>query len=244
MLVLAVHTVNEVTAKVAFSTILLQDFITNKKVPIDFKCRQLVPTSGQTSTSLWDVSEADALLQWLNENIAVDCSHQVFEVQEDFGIGLGEVVRARAAERMKEGGKDVAKAVGAAGAAAGAAVQDIDTKLRISERAGHAMEAVKESTVVQNTAAVLTKAGSSVKTATTKVLEQPAVHSATEAVGSGFRKLGQSLSTLSQKVYTRKDSTTGGDVPFDDDEDDHQLPSGGGAPVTTTTTTAPGSNAP
>jgi len=80
MLVLAVHTVAQVTAKVAFSTILLQDFITNKKIPADFKCRQLVPTSGSKSCSLWDCSDPDALLAWLTENISVDCEHEVFEV--------------------------------------------------------------------------------------------------------------------------------------------------------------------
>jgi len=38
-LVLAVHSVPQVTAKVAFATILLQDFVSNRKVPAEFKCR-------------------------------------------------------------------------------------------------------------------------------------------------------------------------------------------------------------
>lgn len=204
MLVLAVHTVNTVTAKVAFGIIMLQDHITNKKVPAEFKCRQLIPTSGSKSVSLWDVDDPEALLVWLAENINVDCAHEVFEVQEDFGTGLGEVTRARAADRVTSGTKDVGKAIGAAGAAAVHSVQDIDNKLRISERATHAVEAVRDSAVVQGTAAALTKAGSSVKTATTKVLDQPAVASATEAVGTSFRKLGASLSTLSSKVIPQK----------------------------------------
>lgn len=41
VLVLAVHTVKEVSAKVSFSTILLQDLVVNKKVPAEFKCRQV-----------------------------------------------------------------------------------------------------------------------------------------------------------------------------------------------------------
>lgn len=41
VLVLAVHTVKEVTAKVSFSTILLQDLVTNKKTPPEHKCRQV-----------------------------------------------------------------------------------------------------------------------------------------------------------------------------------------------------------
>ena len=81
MLVLAVHTVNTVTAKVAFGIIMLQDHITNKKVPVEFKCRQLIPTSGSRSVSLWDVDDPEALLVWLAENINVDCAHEVFEVR-------------------------------------------------------------------------------------------------------------------------------------------------------------------
>jgi hypothetical protein len=202
VLFLAVHTVNAVTAKVAFSTILLQDFITNKKLPDELKCRMLVPTSGSVSTSLWDVSDSDLLLQWLNDNINVDCQHQIFEVQEDFGIGLGEVARSRAADRVTSGTKEVAKAMGAA-------ASDIDNKLKISERAGNAVEAVRDSAVMQSTTAALTKAGSSVRSATTKVFEQPAVANATEAVGSGFRKLGASLSSLSSKVI----ANTRGEAP-------------------------------
>jgi hypothetical protein len=210
MLILAVHTVNTVTAKVAFSTILLQDFITNKKLPEEFKCRMLIPTSGSTSASLWDASDPALLLAWLQDNINVDCQHEVFEVQEDFGIGMGEVARSRATDRVTSSTKDVAKVMGAAATATVHSVQDIDSKLRISERAGNAVEAVRDSAVMQNTTAALTKAGSSVKSATTKVFEQPAVANATEAVGSGFRKLGASLSSLSSRVIPRGNEDTGG----------------------------------
>lgn len=210
MLILAVHTVNAVTAKVAFSTILLQDFIANKRLPEEFKCRMLVPTSGSISTSLWDVSDPALLLAWLQDNINVDCQHEVFEVQEDFGIGMGEVTRSRAADRVTSSTKDVAKVMGAAATATVHSVQDFDSKLRISERAGNAVEAVRDSSVMQSTTAALTKAGSSVRSATTKVFEQPAVANATEAVGSGFRKLGASLSSLSSKVIPRGNENTGG----------------------------------
>ena len=245
MLILAVHTVNAVTAKVAFSTLLLQDFIINKKLPDEFKCRMLCPTSGSSSTSLWDVSDPELLLTWLKDNINVDCEHQVFEVQEDFGIGMGEVARSRAADRIS---KDVAKAMGAAATATVNSVQDIDTKLRISERAGNAVEAVRDSAVMQSTTAALTKAGSSVRSATTKVFEQPAVANATEAVGSGFRKLGASLSSLSSKVISRGDTPdntgsaeevvlpTRADPPMPT-----SAPPPASAPPTGPTTTAPGS---
>jgi hypothetical protein len=40
-LVLAVHTVLNPSATVPFAVILLQDHISNKKVPADLKCRQV-----------------------------------------------------------------------------------------------------------------------------------------------------------------------------------------------------------
>ena len=112
MLFLAVHTVSEVTAKVAFATIQLQDLVSTKRVPPEFRCRQLVPTSGKRSTSLWDCQDPEALLSWLNASVT-NCEHEIYEVQEDFGLGLGEVSRQRAAERVAAGTRDVAKAVGA-----------------------------------------------------------------------------------------------------------------------------------
>jgi len=150
---------------------------------------------GQQHPALWTFpfSTCDVLLQ----------------VQEDFGIGLGEVQRARAAERVATGTKDVAertgKAIGAAASATVNSVQEFDQKMRISERAGNAVEAVRDSAVVQSTASALGKAGSSVKSATTKVLEQPAVANATDAMGTGIRKLGASLTMFTSKITGRSE---------------------------------------
>jgi hypothetical protein len=87
MLVLAVHSVAQVTAKVPFAVILLQDFITNKKVPEGHKCRQMIPSSGTKSCSLWDTKNPEDLLSWLNENINVDCVHEVYEVRTESRAG-------------------------------------------------------------------------------------------------------------------------------------------------------------
>ena len=112
--------------------------------------------------------------------------------------------RARATERVTTGTMDVAeragKAMGAAASATVSTVHDFDQKMRISERAGNAVGVVKDSAVVQSTAAALGRAGSSVKSATNKVMEQPAVASATEVVGSGIRRLGAGLSSLTSRV--------------------------------------------
>ena len=192
VLLLVVHTVENVTAKVPFATILLQDLVAQKKTG-EHKCRQLVPTSGARSSSLWDTDDAAALLAWLQESCGAECTHEAFEVQEDFGIGLGEVSRARTAERVRAG------------------VHDLDKKLKISEGAGHAADAVRENATVQSATAALSKAGASVKEAAARTMEKPAVKKATEtaaaagaatvdALGDGARRLGAGLSSLAGRV--------------------------------------------
>ena len=44
-------------------------------------CCQVFPTSGQRSTSLWDVPTVEALQSWLDEYLDVGCTNEVFEVQ-------------------------------------------------------------------------------------------------------------------------------------------------------------------
>lgn len=138
-------------------------------------------------------------------------------MQEDFAIGLGEVHRARAAERVASGTKDfargAAKAVGAAANATVTSVQDFDHKMRFSERTASAVGAMRESTVVQNTAAVFSRAGSSVRSATAKVLEQPAVTSATEAMSSSMKKFGENFTSFTERVMQRKGSASSGRAP-------------------------------
>ncbi|KAL4434450.1 hypothetical protein ABPG75_000891 [Micractinium tetrahymenae] len=199
-LVLAVHTVPSVSANVPFAVILLQDAIAQRRTPEGLRCRQLVPSSGSKSVSLWDVRDPEELQHWLDETINVDVTHEVFEVQEEFAIGLGEIARARAAEKVVGGTKEVAaqtgRALGVAATTVGAQINEVDHKLRISERASAAGTAIKESAVGRSTTAALTKVGSALGAGTKKVLENDKVHSATEAVGTSFKKLGASLSSL------------------------------------------------
>ena len=111
------------------------------------------------------------------------------QIQEAFAYGLGEITRARATEKVSAGTAQMADRTAKA-------VKDFDSKMRISERTGHAVDAVSQSSVVQSTGAALTKVGSSVKNTTMKVMEQPAVANAAESVGTGFRKLTASLSSM------------------------------------------------
>lgn len=147
---------------------------------------QLVPTSGSVSTSLWDTADPAALQAWLESAVAVDVTHTIHEVQEEFAVGLGDVQRARGVEAVAAAGRDVADRTGRA-------VHDVDARLRLTEKAKGAAEAVRESAVGKSTAAALTKAGSKVAETTTRVIESERVAAATEAVNEGFKRLGASF---------------------------------------------------
>jgi hypothetical protein len=181
-LILAVHKVVNQTAKVSFSMIQLSDYIKTKQLPAGMKCWKTFPTSGSISTSVWDVEllEKDAsmdaeeldehavalLLSWLSENLSTgDVTHECYVVQEAFAHGLGDIQRSRATDR--------------AVTSTTKAVKDVDAKLRITERTTSAVDAVKESELVQSTGAALTKAGSTV------------YHAGASGVATARQKLGE-----------------------------------------------------
>ena len=121
-LFLVIHTVGSVSAKVPFALISLLDAVRSKALPSDLRCRQVTPTSGRLSSSLWDAPDAASVQAWLDSHIDADCTHEVAAVQEDFALGLAaEVGRARAA--------DVAAGVaGAARARAAALAGDLRSR--------------------------------------------------------------------------------------------------------------------
>lgn len=167
----------------------------------------MVPSSGSRSVSLWDVDEMSVLLAWLEINIvAPGTTHEVFEVQEEFALGLGEVTRTRAAERALIGAKEGMHAINNA-------AQEVDTKLRISERASATATAVKESTAMRSTAAALSRAGTSMKKAVESEPVQNGVKKVSEMgakLGEGFRSFSM---TLSSKVGAgRKTENGSGDL--------------------------------
>ncbi len=166
-LILAVHQVTNQTAKVSFSMIQLADIIRGKGLPDGMKCHKTFPTSGTISTSVWDVQlpehdqDMDAeeiddhavatLISWLSENLNTgDVTHEAYVVQEAFAHGLGDIQRSRAADRAMTSTTK--------------AVKDVDAKLRITERA----QSLKDSEIVKDTGAALSKAGTSVYNAGAK----------------------------------------------------------------------------
>ena len=180
-LFLVVHTVGSVSAKVPFALISLLDAVRSKATPADLRCRQVTPTSGKVSTSLWDAPDAAALQAWLSSNIDADCTHEVCVVQEDFALGLAaEVGRARAADA----------AAGVAGAAR-TKVAALADDLRRREGTGTAIAAAA-------------KAGAVLKGATTAAaaaaMENDTVAAAAGAAGRGWRALRASAGRLAADV--------------------------------------------
>ncbi|KAK9794918.1 hypothetical protein WJX73_006830 [Symbiochloris irregularis] len=199
VLVLAVHSVQSVTAKVPFSMIALTDLVKKHELPTDVKCRQICPTSGTRSVSLWDVPNVDTLQIWLDEYLDVDCTNEVFEVQEDFSFGMGEVARVRATERITSSGRAIAAAVSErtkpATDAARQGVDDMDSKYHVSEHTSAALKAASEQSrlAAQNAAAAVSKMSTAAKTQYSKALQNERIAAMTASVGTAAGQMGSQL---------------------------------------------------
>lgn len=112
-LYLAVHTVENVSARVPFSIILLMDAQKRRAIPEAVgRVRMIIPSDGRESVSLWDAAAPGPLQQWLSANLGPDCIVQVYGVEEDFCVGVGlELARARAADRTQRAAERAGQAV-------------------------------------------------------------------------------------------------------------------------------------
>eukprot|EP00993_Chasmostoma_nieuportense_P004021 NODE_4705_length_752_cov_23.041600_g4545_i0.p1 GENE.NODE_4705_length_752_cov_23.041600_g4545_i0~~NODE_4705_length_752_cov_23.041600_g4545_i0.p1 ORF type:complete len:210 (-),score=46.84 NODE_4705_length_752_cov_23.041600_g4545_i0:67-696(-) len=100
MLILALHTIPTVTAVIPLFVLTLQDHQKRNLIPSEFKLRQLFPTSGVTSVSVWDAPAIGPLQAWVEETIQ-DCEHQFFTAQEEFTYGVAmELARVRSADAL------------------------------------------------------------------------------------------------------------------------------------------------
>lgn len=61
--------------------ILLLDFAKRKAAPAGCRCRMVLPSDGETSVSLWDTQDSQALLEWLQDNLGGDCTTVLHEVR-------------------------------------------------------------------------------------------------------------------------------------------------------------------
>lgn len=149
----------------------------------------MLPTSGTVNCSLWDTSSADDLLAWLQENLDIECTHEVFEVLEDFALGLPrDLARMRAAEAMSQGTRDMGskarEATVAAAAAVSAQVQELDSRLHVSEQATHITKAAME-----NAAAALAKVQLFARNASQRAMENERVAATVTTLDTSWRRL-------------------------------------------------------
>lgn len=150
---------------------------------------QVLPTSGTVNCSLWDASSADDLLAWLQENLDIECSHEVYEVLEDFALGLPrDLARMRAAEAMSQGTRDMGskarEATVAAAASLQAQVQELDSRLHVSEQASHLTK-----TAMENAAAALAKVQLFARNASQRAMENERVAATVTTLDSSWRRL-------------------------------------------------------
>lgn len=197
MLLLAVHTVDAVTAKVPLSMVMLLDHIKRKAIPADLHIRLVLPTSGLQSTSLWDAPCIEALQVWLDENLGVDCKSEVFEVQEDFTYGVSlELARVRAGEKIAAGSRKTVDVIQERAQAAAVATQrGIDN---FDQKTG-VITAAKETTAA---------AVSKVRLATASAMENEKVQSAISSVSGSWKRAGTALWFMGESFARSVSSST------------------------------------
>lgn len=195
MLVAVVHSIPAGHgAKVPFSMMMLLEHVKKgKDLSPDMHCRMVVPTSGTRSISLWDVPDKDTLQTWLDEFLDVDCSNEVFEVQEDFSYGFIEQLnRTRAAEKVsaqaREYGGEMAGASKRTIENVRQQVAEVDSKLKVSEHASVAYKRAQESV-----APVFSRVNMAAKEQYSKALENERIAAAAGAVGSRWSAMTQGL---------------------------------------------------
>eukprot|EP00208_Stichococcus_sp_RCC1054_P002767 CAMPEP_0206136116 /NCGR_PEP_ID=MMETSP1473-20131121/1348_1 /ASSEMBLY_ACC=CAM_ASM_001109 /TAXON_ID=1461547 /ORGANISM="Stichococcus sp, Strain RCC1054" /LENGTH=336 /DNA_ID=CAMNT_0053528399 /DNA_START=181 /DNA_END=1191 /DNA_ORIENTATION=- len=170
--------------------VILLDCVSKKLHPETFRCRQILPTSGVKSSSLWEAPSPEELTTWLNELLESDCTTEAFEVQEQFAIGLNELVAARVGEQLTASTRS----------AAGAASQkfdQLDEKFKVSEQAGAVLKVARDQGQV-----AAEKVSESWKKISSKAMENERVAVTAAVAGQAaqntatvFRGLGEKIST-------------------------------------------------
>lgn len=192
MYVLVVHTITDVTAKVPFAMMVLQDAIKTKAIPQHLKVSQLLPTSGARSSSLWEGTSVEEVETFVNSLLSEWCINECFVVVEENAYGLH---FEKAVAATKEGvGKVVASTTAAATTAAvvvGAQWNQMDERFQIKEKA-----AVGWGKVVD----VASKAKENADVAGSKAMENPTVSNAVNSVSNAWSFLRTKTTEVATNV--------------------------------------------
>lgn len=170
----------------------------------------LLPTSGTTSISLWDVQTTKEVLEdWLQASVGAFCHTQVLEVVEDHAYGVSlELTRARTTERVTQAAKENASKVATkVSGVVAARVVAVDERYRIAERVDYAVNAA-----ATRAGQVTATASTVVEKVTTRAMENPAIASGVTtislAASRGLDFLSRQLGLVSTAAnqYNEQDS--------------------------------------
>lgn len=216
MLLLGVHTVEMVTAKVPFSMIILQDHIKRRSIPEELRLRLVIPTSGLQSISLWDAPDVESLKEWLDANLSNDCQSEVSEVQEEFSYGLAvELARVRTADKVAEGSKATVEVIGERTRQAAEVVSATASRAMVNAQQG--LATFDQRTGVITTAkdvsnAAVTRVSSAVAQVAENERVSAVVTSMHTASSAAWRKVGMGLSWVGNRVASTVQQPT--DDPY------------------------------
>uniref|UniRef100_A0A7S0QY23 Senescence domain-containing protein n=1 Tax=Pyramimonas obovata TaxID=1411642 RepID=A0A7S0QY23_9CHLO len=183
MYVLAIHTITDITAKVPFAMMVLQDAIKTKAIPSQLKVTQVLPTSGPRSMSMWEASSVEEVETYTNQLLSDWCINECFTVVEDqaYGLNLQKAVSTtqQNAELVLNQTANTTKAVVSA---VSTSLTQMDAKFHLNEKAKMLGTRVAELTV---------KAKESAEVAGAKALENPTVASSVGSLQSAFGFIGK-----------------------------------------------------
>lgn len=184
MLLLAVHNLREpASAKVPFSMVILLDSVSKKLHPESFRCRQILPTNGAKSVSLWEAPSRGDLSTWLNELLDDDSETEVFEIQEQFAVGINEVVATRVGEQLTATTRSTA-------AAASQKFDQLDERFKISQQASAVLKAARDSGQV-----AASRVTDAYMKLSSRAMENERVAVAASNTATVFKGLGDKIST-------------------------------------------------
>ncbi|GLC33275.1 hypothetical protein PLESTB_000351900 [Pleodorina starrii] len=186
------HYVEVPSSRVPLAVIILNDAIKRKSLPTNLKCRMVIPSCGNYSSSLWDASSIDDLQQWIETNLMDGVAH-IAEVPEEFTYGVAlELTTSRAADKVATSSKNTLERINNTGARV---MESVAEKLDRLDQHTHLISATREAT----SAAV-----GKVKQATDRALESEQVQKSLASISSGLQTaskgVGRAFSWVGTKV--------------------------------------------
>mmetsp|Transcript_4297 Transcript_4297/g.4955 ORF Transcript_4297/g.4955 Transcript_4297/m.4955 type:complete len:244 (-) Transcript_4297:776-1507(-) len=185
MLFLAIHTITDVTAKVPFAVMVIQDAIKTKSIPYTMKCRLIIPTSGQQSISMWEGDSLEEVEEYVNKLLQEWCETHLSPVVDEhmYGWDMDKAV-SKTKESVETAVAKTTAAANVAAAQASAKLTEFDERLKISEKARGTASKAKES----------------VNTIASKAMENETVAASVKRVSIGFDWFKDKVSERAKQV--------------------------------------------